>query len=308
LGVPDLQRALTALAAGLGLAVTAAGQTAPAASAKPAEAVSLSKAQIAFVVSNTVFALLHEMGHVIIRDFDVPLLGMEEDSADTLAALIMLSGGSPKASAEYTDKLTRALALAAVGNAMIWKSGLEQNNTEILFWDQHGLSARRASRIACLIYGSNPKRYAWVADSAKMPDRRRDNCEDEFELARHAGAWVADTYGDRGGHIKEGPAPQVSVVYEPAKGDMQVSIRHALEQRRIVEAIVAKVDVQFAFKKALVVKVSRCGQPNAYWDSEYRELQLCYELLESFVQQSSDPDVARAYATITDNGHPPDLN
>ncbi len=282
-----------------GLAAAAMGRAAPAASAKPAASVSLTTAQVDFVISNTIFALLHEMGHVIIRDFEVPLLGMEEDSADTLAALIMLSGVSGGASTEETNKLTRALALAAVGNAMIWKSGPEQKDTEILFWDQHSLSARRASRIACLIYGSNPKLYAWVADSARMPDRRRDNCEDEFELARHAGVWVYDTYGNRGRQIKESPAPQVSVAYGPARGDRQESMRQLLEQRRFVEAVVAKVDAQFAFTKPLIVKIDRCGRPNAYWDPDYRELQLCYELLESFVQLSADPGVAKAYATIS---------
>jgi hypothetical protein len=292
----------TVLAIACGHATATGAAAAPAAPTKPAASDSLTTAQVDFVISNTIFALLHEMGHVIIRDFDVPLLGMEEDSADTLAALIMLSGGSAGANAEDTQKLVRALALAAVGNAMIWKSGLEQKNAEILFWDQHGLSARRASRIACLIYGSNPKLYAWVADSARMPDRRRDNCEDEFELARHAGVWVSDTYGNRGRQIKESPAPQVSVAYGPAKGDMQESMRRLLEQRRFVEALVAKVDAQFAFKKPLVVKIDRCGRPNAYWDPDYRELQLCYELLESFVQLSADPGVAKAYATIATDG------
>jgi Putative metallopeptidase len=295
-----LHATVLAIACGVfSLAAATTGRAAPAASIKPATDVSLSTAQVDFVVSNTIFALLHEMGHVIIRDFEVPLLGMEEDSADTLAALIMLSGRSVGANTEETKKLTRALALAAVGNAMTWKTGLEQKDTEILFWDQHGLSARRASRIACLIYGSNPKLYAWVADSAKMPDRRRDNCGDEYELAHHAGVWVYDTYGNRGRHIEESPTPQVTVAYGPAKGDRQESMRQLLEQRRFVEAVVAKVDAQFAFKKPLVVKIDRCGRPNAYWDPDYRELQLCYELLESFAQLSTDPGVAKAYATIS---------
>ena len=289
----------TALVIASGLAAAAAAQTAPATSAPSVASAPLSTAQVDFVISNTIFALLHEMGHVIIRDFEVPLLGMEEDSADTLAALIMLSGGSAQASDAETEKLTRALALAAVGNAMTWKSGLEQKEAEILFWDQHSLSVRRASRIACLIYGSNPQLYAWVADSARMPDRRRDNCEDEFALARHAGVWVYETYGNRAGRVKDSPVPQVTVAYGPAKGAAQESLRQLLEQRRFVEALVAKLDVQFAFRKPLVVKLNRCGRPNAYWDPDSRELQLCYELLESFVQLSADPGVAKAYASIS---------
>ena len=35
------------------------------------------------MIGNVLFALVHEFGHVIIRDFDVPLLGLEEESAPT---------------------------------------------------------------------------------------------------------------------------------------------------------------------------------------------------------------------------------
>ena len=262
----------------------------------------LPAAQLDFVISNTIFALLHEFGHAIIRDFDVPLLGMEEDSADTLAALIMLGGGAPGASPEATHRLTSALALAAVGNALTWQSGVEQQDTEILFWDQHGLSVRRASRIACLIYGSNPKQYAWIADSTRMPDRRRDGCEDEFALARHAGAWVLDTYGNRGRKTHEGATPQVTVTYGPARGPALESIRSALQQRGFLEALAHQVDSAFAFQKPLVVRVSTCGTSNAYWDQDHRELQLCYELPEAFLMLSHDPAVAKAYDTVAKAG------
>jgi len=295
-----LARGLLPLAAVANCAL-AAPAAAPVSVHEPAQT-QAANAQLDFVISNTIFALLHEMGHVIIRDFDVPLLGMEEDSADTLAALIMLSGGAAGASAADTQKLTRALALAALGNALIWKGGHEQQDQDILFWDQHDLSVRRASRIACLIYGSNPELYAWVADSAKMPDRRRDNCEDEFALAKHAGAWVLDTYGNHGRAASIDPVAQVTVTYGPARGAQQEALRRMLEQRRFVEAVVRQVDALFAFREPLVVQLSRCGRPNAYWDPEVRELQLCYELLEAFTQLAKDPGVARAYATIAVNG------
>jgi hypothetical protein len=292
-----LARGLFVVAGCAGCALAA--PTTPPAATHAAAPPQVADARVAFVISNTIFALLHEMGHAIIRDFNVPLLGMEEDSADTLAALIMLSGGAAEASAEDTQKLTRALALAALGNALIWKGGHEQQDQEILFWDQHDLSVRRASRIACLIYGSNPELYGWVADAAKMPDRRRDNCEDEYAVARHAGAWVLDTYGNRGHAASADPVPQVTVTYGPAKGEQQESLRRMLEQRRFVEAVVRRVDALFAFRAPLVVKVSRCGRPNAYWDPDERELQLCYELLEAFTQLAADPGVAKAYGTIS---------
>src|SRR5213592_3720638 len=39
--------------------------------------------RVEFVIGNTLFALLHEMGHVIIAEMKLPVLGREEDAADT---------------------------------------------------------------------------------------------------------------------------------------------------------------------------------------------------------------------------------
>jgi hypothetical protein len=44
----------------------------------------LSPADRSFLLGNVAFALLHEFGLAVIRDFDVPKLGLEESSADTL--------------------------------------------------------------------------------------------------------------------------------------------------------------------------------------------------------------------------------
>ena len=40
-------------------------------------------ATLDFVLGNSVFVLLHEFGHVVIRDFNIPILGLEETAADT---------------------------------------------------------------------------------------------------------------------------------------------------------------------------------------------------------------------------------
>src|SRR6516225_7759504 len=43
--------------------------------------------RVEFVVGNTLFVLLHEMGHVLMAEMKLPVLGREEDAADTFAAL-----------------------------------------------------------------------------------------------------------------------------------------------------------------------------------------------------------------------------
>src|SRR5262249_8299399 len=40
------------------------------------------KAIVEFVVGNTLFALVHEVGHALISEMGLPVLGREEDAAD----------------------------------------------------------------------------------------------------------------------------------------------------------------------------------------------------------------------------------
>ena len=43
-----------------------------------------------FIVGNSLFILLHKFGHMLIRDFDIPILGLEENSVDTLASIALI--------------------------------------------------------------------------------------------------------------------------------------------------------------------------------------------------------------------------
>ena len=51
-------------------------------------------ARVEFVAGNTLVLLSHELGHVLIAEMKLPLLGREEDAADTYAALRLLSFGT----------------------------------------------------------------------------------------------------------------------------------------------------------------------------------------------------------------------
>src|SRR3954466_4635841 len=43
---------------------------------------------VKFVAGNTLFALVHEFGHTAISEMGLPVLGREEDAADSFAAVI----------------------------------------------------------------------------------------------------------------------------------------------------------------------------------------------------------------------------
>src|SRR3954469_16607539 len=49
---------------------------------------------VKFVAGNTLFALVHEFGHTAISEMGLPVLGREEDAADSFAAVIGLVMGT----------------------------------------------------------------------------------------------------------------------------------------------------------------------------------------------------------------------
>jgi len=52
------------------------------------------KSLIEFVAGNMLFVLNHELGHALVSEMGLPVLGKEEDAVDAFAVLAMLSVGN----------------------------------------------------------------------------------------------------------------------------------------------------------------------------------------------------------------------
>lgn len=238
-----------------------------------------------FVAGNAYFVLLHEFAHVIVHDFAVPILGNEEDAADTLAAttLILLDQQNPDLDYRYT----KMLLMAADANRILWERGLELENIERVYWANHPLSAQRAARIACLVYGSDADTFAELPDFVNMPLFRADWCEAEYALAENARGWVKAQYGS------SVDTPQVSyaVDYGTARTPAHETIASALQEERLLDQTAEFVAQHFLLPEELTLRTRACGVPDAYWDGDEREVVLCYELLEAFYNLSAEQKV-----------------
>src|SRR5262249_29934071 len=97
-----------------------------------------------FVAANLLFALLHEMGHVAISDLGLPVLGREEDAADSFAVVMLLK--------RATGFSHRVLVEAAQGWSLTdlrdRKLGKPASSS-----DEHALDRQRAQQIVCLMVG-----------------------------------------------------------------------------------------------------------------------------------------------------------
>lgn len=250
-----------------------------------------------FIIGNVGFIVLHEFGHAVIREFNVPLLGLEEDSADTIAAMTMLE--VDRARPNEKEPLTELLMMAALGNALIWGTGAERSSKEIVMWAQHSLSIRRFARVICLTYGSDTARFQWVADAAKMPDIRADVCEDEYQVARHATDWLLKTYGAK----VAAPHGRITVKYEEPRMPAQKAARDFLAQSQVLERAAIFVDTHFDFPKPFELRVKSCASPNAYWDPDAHELLFCYEMVDALSRMSDNPDIEKLGRAFGERQH-----
>jgi hypothetical protein len=119
------------------------------------------------------FVLFHEIGHAFVRMYDLPILGKEEDAVDAISTVFMTefvrNGGQ--------------IALAAADLFGYLGSHHGRYGT-VDFANEHSLDLQRMYDIACLVYGSDEKKWARVG--AFIPAERRARCAGEWQQKLHA--------------------------------------------------------------------------------------------------------------------------
>ena len=103
------------------------------------------------------FLTFHEMGHALIAELGLAVTGKEEDAVDELAALILIDNKKPEWAVEGTLAMTLLTA--------------NMDKSHPAYFDEHSLSPQRLGDILCMIYGSDPKRYADMEKEAEIKPR-----------------------------------------------------------------------------------------------------------------------------------------
>jgi hypothetical protein len=240
--------------------------------------------RIEFVVGNVVFVMLHEFSHLIIQDFDVPVLGNSEDAADTLAAVTLIRADRARPESDF--RLIRMLLTAADANRILWQRSLEQDNSAV-YLARHPLSVQRAARINCLAYGSDMELLEPLPEIVGLPEFRAFWCDEEYNDAEMAWLWVRDSF------VREstGTATEHQFTYGSTRDPGRQAIRDRLMQNEVLERTLAYVGRTMLLPDAITLRTSSCGSPDAYWDEDTREIVICYQLIEAFYQLSEEQGI-----------------
>jgi hypothetical protein len=240
------------------------------------------QALVEFVVGNMMFTLLHELAHGAIHEMRLPVLGREEDAADSFAATRLIKIGS-----EFSEQVA---AEAAKGWFLADRRDQKEGDS-VPYYDEHGLNQVRAYQIVCFVVGSNVDKFQGLARETKLPRNRQESCQEDYSTASDSWDEVLKP------HLRtpDQPETQISVVYGEAKGRLAVAAQVA-RSIKMLEITAQRVANQFVWPAPIAVEMQSCGHPNSAWHKATRVLTLCYELAADF------GDLYRAYnAAPTDS-------
>ena len=232
-----------------------------------------------FTAGNMIFFFYHELGHALVAEFGIPVLGKEEDAVDQLATLLMLeSYQADPSAAEYLSAATKG-----------WLVSWEQLNTgkveDLPMWDEHSLDIQRFYGMVCLMYGADPKAFGDLAKEAGLPDERAANCADEYQAALANWGAVLEPYLlPEDGKRPEGLGGRLALAYADPRDPAYAPMRTALAENGFLDAAVEDINGSIGLPKDIPVSVEECGVENAFWDPQAERIVICYELVQWYAQ------------------------
>jgi len=221
-----------------------------------------------FIVSNVLFVMLHELGHGAVAEFNIPITGREEDSADNFAIVNLLRVGNA-----FSHRI-----LVEAARGWFLSDRRDRDSKEPLeFYDEHSLDKQRAYQIVCVMVGSDPVGFKDLADETKLPEDRQKTCKRDYETA--AAGWGAVLKP----HLRstEQPKTKIAVAYGDGKGKFD-GYADGFRSLRLLDVVADRLADLFAWPIPFALETQTCGFINAQWVSEAHKLTICYELADDF--------------------------
>ena len=230
---------------------------------------------IEFIVGNVVFAVVHEVGHMLVSELTLPVLGHEEDAADAFAILTALKLGNA-----FSD---RVLNEAARGWFLSERRD-KKEDIQTVYYDEHGLDEQRAYGIVCLMVGSHPQKFAALAEKTKLPEERQKSCQHDYRRASTSWDQVLTP------HIRQSDQPKSQITAVYADIAQYAFLKRGLSHMRLLETLAEHLSDRYVWRGPVAFEMTTCSEPGAFWDVSIRKIIVCYELAIDYA------DLYRGYA------------
>lgn len=219
----------------------------------------------AFALNNSIFVLQHEIGHLLIAEFELPVLGKEEDAADSMASVTLLGRGTEDADAALVD--------SADGWLLSENSKAGEEYEDADFYDEHSLDIQRSYQIVCYMVGANPDAFGDVAEAYQMDADRQESCGFDYQQATDSWGGLLEPHKGSGGKIE--------VTYEAASEDF-ADIEQLLKDAQLLETAATEIETTYDLPRDLKFTAKECGEENAFYSYEDEGITFCYEMTAFF--------------------------
>src|ERR1041385_4358952 len=200
---------------------------------------------VEFVTGNVLFVLAHETGHALISVFDLPVLGREEDAADSLATILALKMASSFAERVVTN---------AARGWFLSDQRDKKDGSPTPFYDEHGLDLQRAYTNVCLLVGGDPGKFTALANEVKLPKERQDTCRFDFSNASYSWDKVLEPYKRK----PEDPKTDIKVTYADTT---EYAVLATLGGKlKILETVAKWLSEDFVWKTPISLEMQQCGE------------------------------------------------
>jgi len=254
-------------------------------------------------LTNGIF--MHEFGHALIGELQVPSTGPEEDAVDIFSALRVVEPTMYPSGDASIDAIGREVAIYS---ALPWYYGgliSEKRGTTTPWQDEHTGDLKRFRNVFCVIYGGNPSLYAPIAKDVGMEERTLGRCEEEFTRQNRAWRTILAPHTRVGAWHPEGllpvdaPGANIEVVFEPSKSRVGEFLVAAFSDG--LKGFAEDLSKTYALPRDLKVIYKDCGELNAWYSPREGTITMCYDLIEELAVMISDIEMGTTNGEDTGN-------
>ncbi len=225
---------------------------------------------VEFVTGNVLFVLAHETGHALISVFQLPVLGREEDAADSLATVVSL-----KMANSFADRVVKN----AARGWFLSDQRDRKDGSPTPFYDEHGLDLQRAYTIVCLLVGGSPDKFTDLANEVKLPKERQDTCQFDYSNASWSWEQVLTP------HMRKPDDPKTKIEVNYAEPGEFATIATLGKKLQILESVAEWLSEDFVWKTPISLEMQQCGEEaGTRWLPREKKIIVCYEMIREFIQ------------------------
>lgn len=125
------------------------------------------------------FTFWHEVGHAMVHQLDLPIVGSSEEAADEFASMSMVW---------LSDvKWENALQYGAIQFKWDYEKGIETGRHK-MYWTKHPLDKQRYYNLYAILYGMKPETYSFLKEY--LPESRQRTSKNDYSKKDRAWSYL----------------------------------------------------------------------------------------------------------------------